>query len=100
MGEFVRDLPIRIVDASAWSGNMAARNLGVDGSAGDIILSCDQDDLVSPLWIASHAELLSNTDVSVGRREMATDVSDSETCLCASGGEKDTALRLAAMFAQ
>jgi len=80
---FSADLPIEFVDASARSGNAAARNLGVAAASGDVLLFCDQDDAVGPLWISSHVEYLSETDISVGPYEMRTDMSDAETGLYA-----------------
>ena len=77
--EFAQELPLRIIDASARSGNAAARNLGAAAATGDLILFCDQDDAVDPHWISSHLACLSDADISIGPYEMRTDMALAES---------------------
>jgi len=77
--EFRSELPVRNIDASARSGDAAARNIGVAAAAGDVILFCDDDDAVGPLWIASHVECLANADISVGPYDLRSDMTNAET---------------------
>ncbi|MGP6204413.1 glycosyltransferase family 2 protein [Microbacterium sp. F2] len=48
--------PLRIVDASAQRGINYARNAGVSGSSGRLILLCDHDDTVAEGWVAAYWE--------------------------------------------
>ena len=40
------------MDASATSGPSAARNIGAEAAAGDLLAFCDADDVVGPGWLA------------------------------------------------
>jgi GT2 family glycosyltransferase len=63
-------LPIRVVDASARRGNAAARNLGVQGARGSILLFLDQDDVADANWVVSMLEAVEESRLLVGRNVM------------------------------
>ena len=51
---------------SAVRGPAAARNAGARGSEGELLLFCDEDDVVQPGWLSAHVEALENCDVAAG----------------------------------
>jgi glycosyltransferase involved in cell wall biosynthesis len=56
----------RVVDASERRGAGHARNAGVEGSSGDLVLFCDADDVVSPGWITAMVEAAAKVDIVAG----------------------------------
>lgn len=71
---FAAVVPLRVADASARRGNAAARNQGAEQARGDLLLFCDQDDVVSANWISAHVQALNEADLTVGPFDMAMDV--------------------------
>lgn len=63
---------LRVVDASARRGHTVARNAGAAAAAGDFLLYCDADDVVSPGWVAAMAEAASTCDIVGGYSEIET----------------------------
>lgn len=51
-------VPVRVVDASARAGLSYARNRGVSAAASRFVAFCDDDDEVSPGWVARLVEAL------------------------------------------
>jgi len=68
-------LPLRFVDASARRGDVAARNIAVRDTVGDLIVFCDSDDVVGSTWLSSHVAQLATTDLSVGPYNMRVEMS-------------------------
>ena len=59
-------LDLRVVDASGPASASHARNQGAAAAAGEILLFCDADDLVSPQWVRElSAPLTRGADVLV-----------------------------------
>jgi len=59
----------RLVQADKRRGTSHARNAGCRASRGDIVLFCDQDDIVSPDWIAEMAAAQRHFDAVGGSME-------------------------------
>jgi glycosyltransferase involved in cell wall biosynthesis len=57
---------LRLVDSSARRGVSYARNTGVEGALGDLIVFVDADDLVSVGWLDEIVRASRNADVVVG----------------------------------
>lgn len=72
---FASRLPLRLVDASARRGDVAARNIAVPETAGDVVVFCDSDDVLGPRWLSSHVEQLTTTEISIGPFDMRVDMS-------------------------
>lgn len=53
---FVARLGLTIVDASGARGAAGTRNAGARHAQGDVLLFTDADDVVSPDWVAAHAD--------------------------------------------
>jgi GT2 family glycosyltransferase len=71
--EQVRVIPgIRYVDASQKRGVAFARNTGAKAARGELLLFCDDDDLVSPTWIDAlvTAAETEGADLVGGRRDV------------------------------
>ena len=64
-----RNARIRMVDASARPGPSAARNIGADLAAGDLLAFCDADDVVQPGWLNAILVGLRDADVVAGAFE-------------------------------
>ncbi|MBV9950969.1 MAG: glycosyltransferase, partial [Acidimicrobiia bacterium] len=62
--------PVRIVDASGRRGVAHARNVGVRAAAGDLILVCDADDVVSPDWMRHMVQALGDHEIVTGASEL------------------------------
>lgn len=62
---FHNALDVHTIDASDRSGQDHARNQGVAAARGTLIALCDQDDIVSPGWLAALAAPLRESDVLV-----------------------------------
>lgn len=77
--EFAAQLPLRVVDAGARRGDMAARNIAVPDTSGGLIIFCDSDDALGARWLSSHVDQLTRTDLSVGPFEMRTDMDRAAT---------------------
>ncbi len=60
-------LKLRVIDASPQSGQGYARNEGAKSASGDLLLFCDQDDVVAPTWVAAMADALGRFHVVGGR---------------------------------
>lgn len=58
--------PLIIVDASARSGVPYARNCGVAATSAELIIFCDQDDIVQPGWLAAAEQELRTADAVMG----------------------------------
>jgi glycosyltransferase involved in cell wall biosynthesis len=58
-------LSIRVVDCSARPGASFARNAGAQAAAGDKLIFCDADDVVSSRWVQSMASALDRGRVLV-----------------------------------
>lgn len=56
--EFNNGEPVRVVYAMGGIGPAYARNVGVRCSSGEILLFCDDDDIVAPGWIIEMAEFI------------------------------------------
>jgi glycosyltransferase involved in cell wall biosynthesis len=69
-------LPLRVVQASERRGDVAARNIAVPETSGDLIVFCDSDDIVSSSWLSSHVDQLGVTELSIGPYDMRVEVSD------------------------
>ena len=63
---------LRVVDASARAGPAAARNIGAQAAAGELLAFCDADDVVRPDWLGSIARCLAEADVVGGEFDMAS----------------------------
>jgi glycosyltransferase involved in cell wall biosynthesis len=59
----------RVVDASRRRGPNHARNAGASEASGDLILTCDADDVVDAGWIEAMVDALAIDDVVGGRLE-------------------------------
>jgi glycosyltransferase involved in cell wall biosynthesis len=65
--ERVRRWPgLRLVSAAGRRGPAHARNVGVAGSDGALLLFCDADDVVRPGWVAAHALALQDHALVAG----------------------------------
>jgi glycosyltransferase involved in cell wall biosynthesis len=62
---------VRLVDASGIQGPNHARNLGADQSHGQVILTCDADDVVAPGWVSAMVRALEEHDLAGGPLEYA-----------------------------
>jgi glycosyltransferase involved in cell wall biosynthesis len=51
--DFSQVLPLRVIDASAHRGQAHARNLGADTARGRKLVFLDQDDVISPGYLAA-----------------------------------------------
>jgi GT2 family glycosyltransferase len=60
---FHNELDVHTIDASDRSGQDHARNQGVAAARGTLIALCDQDDIVSPSWLAALVAPLRESDV-------------------------------------
>lgn len=60
---------LRLADASARRGTSFARNAGVRESCGELLLFCDQDDIVCPDWVAAMTCALGQYDAVGGALE-------------------------------
>jgi glycosyltransferase involved in cell wall biosynthesis len=68
--EFEDRLPgFRIVDASGRRGVGHARNVGASAARGELLLSCDADDVVGSGWIAAMVDAAAGADIVGGRLE-------------------------------
>lgn len=65
-------LPLRVIDASERRGINPARNSGADAARGDLILFCDNDDVVSPGWLEAMVVALADHDLVGGWIEQET----------------------------
>ena len=63
---------IRVLDASGRAGPAAARNAGVRGARGELLMFCDADDVVQPGWVCAGAEALRRADVVAGCFDMVS----------------------------
>ncbi len=57
---------VRVIDASAVRGPNHARNAGARSATGDLILTCDADDLASEGWVAAMSAALGDADLVGG----------------------------------
>lgn len=57
---------LRVVDASSRRGPAAARNIGVEAAAGDVLAFCDADDIVAPGWLEAMARATTVHDFVAG----------------------------------
>lgn len=57
---------LQIVDASEKRGINTARNIGAFSASGDFIVFCDNDDVVSPGWLAAMARAAESYDLVGG----------------------------------
>jgi glycosyltransferase involved in cell wall biosynthesis len=64
---FQSSLPLRLLDASARPGQAFARNRGAAEARADLLLFLDQDDVVSPGYVASMVEALGRDAVVAAR---------------------------------
>jgi glycosyltransferase involved in cell wall biosynthesis len=67
-----RNPGVRLVDASARRGPNYARNTGATLAQGDLILTCDADDIVDHHWVMAMAAALAEYDLVVGRLDFQT----------------------------
>jgi glycosyltransferase involved in cell wall biosynthesis len=58
---------LRVVDASDRRGATYARNVGLAAAAGDFIVFCDADDVVTPAWLEQMAGAARYGEVVAGR---------------------------------
>lgn len=56
-----------VVDASAVRGPNHARNAGAQRARGDIVLTCDADDIVDPGWVSAMVRALRQFDLVAGQ---------------------------------
>jgi cellulose synthase/poly-beta-1,6-N-acetylglucosamine synthase-like glycosyltransferase len=56
-----------VVDASTRRGPNHARNVGANRATGDIVLTCDADDIVDRGWVTGMVRGLGNFDLVAGR---------------------------------
>ncbi len=63
---------VRVVDASERRGPNFARNLGVSHATGEIILTCDADDVVETRWVTAMVAALGDHDLVAGRLDYET----------------------------
>lgn len=61
-----RHARFRLVDASQRRGRNAARNRGASSARGELILFCDNDDVVSPDWLEAMVDALAEYDLVGG----------------------------------
>jgi glycosyltransferase involved in cell wall biosynthesis len=64
VGDRIRHM--QVIDASHRRSRAYARNLAASAALGEIIMSCDADDVVDEHWIEALVDELSNSDVAVG----------------------------------
>ncbi len=76
---YAERLPLRFVDAGARRGDVAARNIAVPETAGDVVVFCDSDDVVGPQWLSNHVEQLHTADLSIGPYDMRVEMSDPDS---------------------
>lgn len=57
---------LRLVDASARRGPAAARNIGAEAVAGDVLAFCDADDVVAPGWLLAVEKATKEHDFVAG----------------------------------
>ncbi|HYI44356.1 MAG TPA: glycosyltransferase family 2 protein [Actinomycetota bacterium] len=57
---------LRVVDASARQGSGYARNFGAASAEGELILYCDSDDVVSPVWVEEMTKTAVGGDLIAG----------------------------------
>jgi glycosyltransferase involved in cell wall biosynthesis len=72
-------LPLRIIDASARRGDVAARNIAVPETGGSLIVFCDSDDVVGTAWLSRHVRQLATTEVTIGPYDMRVEMSGRDT---------------------
>ena len=65
-------VPIRLVDAFERQGVPYARNVGVAAAQADLIMFCDQDDVVEAGWLAAAASALADHSAIMGRIQAMT----------------------------
>lgn len=58
---------VTVVDASATRGPNHARNTAAKRAGGDIVLTCDADDIVDPGWVSGMVRALRAYDLVAGR---------------------------------
>ena len=63
---------VRLIDASARRGPNYARNTGAMQAGGDLILTCDADDIVDHHWVMAMAVALADYDLVVGPLDFLT----------------------------
>ncbi len=63
---------VRVVDASERPGSGHARTRGAAAATGDLILSCDADDVADPGWVSAMARGLDEFDLVGGRLDFTT----------------------------
>ncbi|MGG7465148.1 glycosyltransferase family 2 protein [Plantibacter sp. YIM 135347] len=61
----------RTVDSSAIRGPSHARNVGWRSTTSDLVLFCDDDDLVETHWMAAMIEALEHSDIVGGALELS-----------------------------
>lgn len=59
-------VPLRVVEAARAAGINVGRNVGAEHAAGDVLLFCDADDIVSPAWVRSLSGVLGEFDLAGG----------------------------------
>jgi len=62
---------VRVVDASSARGPNHARNTGAGVAAGELILTCDADDVVDPGWVSAMVRGLRDFDLVGGTLDYA-----------------------------
>jgi GT2 family glycosyltransferase len=70
--EVARGFPgVVVVDAPAVRGPNHARNAGAGVASGDLILTCDADDVAGPGWVSQMVAALEGADLVGGRLDYA-----------------------------
>lgn len=67
-----RGATLRVLDASGRAGPAAARNIGAQAAAGELLAFCDADDEVRPGWLDAIARALAAAEVVGGVFDMAS----------------------------
>ena len=65
------DLPIRTVRAAGPLPPGTARNIGAAAARGELLVFCDDDDVVAPGWLAAMVDALQDHDVVGGAEDVA-----------------------------
>lgn len=64
------ELAIRLLDSGGNQGQVAARNLGVKEACGDLVMLCDDDDLVLPCHLERMVAALEHADFAYADAEI------------------------------